>query len=89
MESTEPETPVHSQKVVNQRLRGYETEKKTGQHLEAAAKNHFAAAKHRQAGNEELAAQNILKAQGHLIIAAELQQRNIKHQLLVSNIQIT
>jgi len=82
METATIKTPGHPKTNSNQRIKGIEAHHKISQHLEQASKDHLTAAKYLEAGNEELAMQNTLKAQAHLIYANELQRENIKRYLL-------
>ncbi|MBL7931296.1 MAG: hypothetical protein JNL60_05325 [Bacteroidia bacterium] len=78
METKETNKPSQPQKIMSQRLKRVEAHNKTAQNLEEAAKNYFTAAKYLQAGNEEFASEHTLKAKGHILIAAELQEEYIK-----------
>ncbi len=63
-----------------------EDHKKTAGHLEEAAKHHLDAAKHHEVGDPKKASHSTTKANGHQLIAIEIQKEIAKKHALKSGL---
>ena len=78
-------TPIKKEPVMDpiaENQKCIDNHKKASKHHEEAAKHHLDAAKHYEAGSRDKALNSTLKAQGHLLIAADAQKEvNKSHAL--------
>jgi hypothetical protein len=76
--TSDPITSKSPQTRTEENNHGVANHKQTAVHLEEAAKLHHEASKSYGEGNHEKGASSVLKAQGHLTLANELQRENSK-----------
>ncbi|MBL7884711.1 MAG: hypothetical protein JNL69_11625 [Bacteroidia bacterium] len=75
-------TPLKKEEITDSSKRRITSHQTTAAHLDNASKHHLNAAKHHESGEHEKAAECTLKAQGHVLLANEVQREDFKHLAL-------
>ncbi len=79
-DTTTTNNPEASNDSKAENQKGIENHKKAALHAEEAAKHHQDAIKHHEAGDQDKAMHSTVKAHGHLALATEAQNENLKNQ---------